>query len=63
MSLNSTYEMCRLALSFFLCVKTNIGYDYARSSLVQTEQCKPIEEALAMIEATIVKDDMHIQFL
>ena len=58
--IDATYRMCRLMLpTFFLAVKTNVGYSPVATFIVQTEDSASISEALSRI--TIYLAQEHIQ--
>ena len=49
--LDATYKTCKYALPlFFVCVKTNVGYQVVATFVTQNEQQVDIEEALHIIE-------------
>ena len=58
--MDATYRMCRLMLpTFFLAVKTNVGYSPVATFIVQTEDSASISEALGRIKIYLAQE--HIQ--
>ena len=58
--MDATYRTCRLMLpTFFLAVKTNVGYSLVATFIVQTEDSASISEALRRIKIYLAQE--HIQ--
>jgi len=49
--LDATYKTCKYALPlFFVCVKTNVGYQVAATFILQNELQQDIQEALLLLK-------------
>ena len=60
--MDSTYRTCQLMLpTFFLAVKTNVGYSPIAMFMVQTEDATSISEALGRIKNYLAHENMCIK--